>query len=161
MNSTTEDNRLYSYTRYDELGRIREVGQVSNTVANGAISKVITRSDTALKRWLDVLDNRRSQITATYYDEAFTGFTNVPDPSLLMTQRNLRNRLSYTYYADTGSYSLYRQATFYTYDILGNVDTLLQDYGITLLLSFGNMIQEQVEDGTLTRNLSLGKVLML
>ena len=41
----------------------------------------------------------------------------------------MRNRVSYTTITDTGTISAFNQGTFYTYDILGNVDQLLQDYG--------------------------------
>ena len=37
--------------------------------------------------------------------------------------------MSYTSITDTASMSAFNQATFYSYDIHGNVDTLLQDYG--------------------------------
>jgi YD repeat-containing protein len=66
--SGTEENRLYSYTRYDSLGRITEVGQVSNTGANGAMSNAISRDPSLLNNWLLTLNNRRGQITNTVYD---------------------------------------------------------------------------------------------
>ncbi len=37
--------------------------------------------------------------------------------------------MSYTTYTDGWNIANYNQGTFYTYDIHGNVDTLLQDYG--------------------------------
>ena len=45
-----------------------------------------------------------------------------------MSQSNLRNRVSYTTLTQSAD-AAYNQATFYSYDIHGNVDTLLQDYG--------------------------------
>jgi hypothetical protein len=50
-------------------------------------------------------------------------------PFVPVVQRNLRNRVSYTSYTSGGNPAQYNQGTFYTYDIEGNVDTLLQDYG--------------------------------
>ncbi|WP_133055343.1 hypothetical protein, partial [Niastella koreensis] len=87
-----EDNRLYSYTRYDSLGRITEVGQVSNTAANGAMTEVISRNQPILDNWLATLQNRRGQITNTVYDLPYPGFTGVGDPRQIITQKNLRNR---------------------------------------------------------------------
>jgi RHS repeat-associated core domain len=134
--STTENNRQYSYTWYDKLGRIVEVGQVSNTTANGEMTHAISKNATSLGTWLGNLSTRRSQYIATWYDDA-------PIPPSIEGQigrRNLRNRVSHTYYADTGNFSLYAAAIYYTYDILGNVDTILQDYGNSSGASVQNMM---------------------
>ncbi|THU30796.1 RHS repeat protein [Niastella caeni] len=127
--SATEEGSLYSYTKYDSLGRITEVGQVSNTGANGAMTNAISRNQPSLNNWLLALHNRRGQITNTVYDLPYTGFEGLADQRLVISQKNLRNRVSYTTLTDTGLYNVYSQGTFYTYDILGNVDQLLQDYG--------------------------------
>jgi RHS repeat-associated protein len=127
--SGSEDARLYSYTKYDSLGRITEVGQVSNTAANGAMTEVVSRNQPILNNWLDALQNRRGQITNTVYDLPYPGFDGVADPRQIITQKNLRNRVSYTTITDTGTSNAFNQGTIYTYDILGNVDYLLQDYG--------------------------------
>ncbi|WP_207513120.1 RHS repeat-associated core domain-containing protein [Longitalea luteola] len=130
----TEQNRLYSYTKYDSLGRITEVGQVSNTDANGAMTNAISRNQGSLNNWLNTLHGRRGQITNTVYDLPYPGFIGIGDMRQVITQKNLRNRVSYTTITDTGTSNAYNQGTFYTYDILGNVDQLLQDYGSS---SFG------------------------
>ncbi|OQP68407.1 RHS repeat domain-containing protein [Niastella populi] len=127
--SATEENRLYSYTKYDSLGRITEVGQVSNQASNGAMTDAVSRNQPVLENWLAALYSRRGQITNTVYDLPYPGFVNFGDPRRVITQRNLRNRVSYTTLTDTGLYNIPSQGTFYTYDILGNVDHLLQDYG--------------------------------
>jgi hypothetical protein len=49
----------------------------------------------------------------------------------VVQQKNLRNRVSFVQFADTANGSSFNQATYYSYDIHGNVDTLLQDYGVT------------------------------
>ncbi|OQP52818.1 hypothetical protein A4H97_24270 [Niastella yeongjuensis] len=125
--SASEEGRLYSYTQYDTLGRITEVGQVSNTSGNGAMTDAISRDPNLLSSWLLTLTNRRGQITNTVYDlpYPFDG----GDPRQVIEQKNLRNRVSYTTITDTGTSNAFNQGTFYTYDILGNVDHLLQDYG--------------------------------
>ncbi|HYC28768.1 MAG TPA: hypothetical protein VEB42_08125, partial [Chitinophagaceae bacterium] len=124
-NGSGEDNRLYSYTKYDVLGRITEVGQVKNTTANGAMTDLIARDPASLESWNLTLANRRGQITSTSYDVAFTGFGS----SAPIIQRNLRNRVSFTTYTDTATLMSFNNGTFFTYDIHGNVDTLLQHYG--------------------------------
>jgi RHS repeat-associated protein len=74
--------------------------------------------------------NTRRQITNTYYDVAYAGFSGLSDP---LVAKNLRSRVSYTTYTEGSNPALYDQATFYSYDIHGNVDTLLQDYRTGLM----------------------------
>ena len=63
------------------------------------------------------------------YDQEYAGFTGFNN-RLVVQQKNLRNRVSYTSYTDSPLILIaYNNATFYTYDIHGYVDTLLQDYG--------------------------------
>jgi RHS repeat-associated protein len=116
----------YSYTLYDYLGRIGEVGQVINQAA--AMTQTISRNATSLNNWIAANASAKEQVTRTFYD-------NAPDPSLLNNEikpRNLRNRVAYTTLTDGASTALagYNYASFYTYDIHGNVDTLLHDYGL-------------------------------
>ncbi|WP_315819572.1 RHS repeat-associated core domain-containing protein [Paraflavitalea speifideaquila] len=93
------------------------------------MTNALSRNPTLLDNWLLALNNRREQITQTIYDQPYSGFVGVIDPSTVIAQRNMRNRVSYVTYTENSNPSAYNQATFYTYDILGNVDTLLQDYG--------------------------------
>lgn len=119
----TEADRSYSYTQYDYLGRIKEVGQVKNTTANGVMTNTISRSVNNLENWIAALNNNKEQVTRTFYDVAYTPIATE------LAQQNLRNRVSYTSITQSNSATAYNSATFYTYDIHGNVDTLLQDYG--------------------------------
>jgi hypothetical protein len=115
--SSTENNRLYSYTKYDSIGRITEVGQVSNTSGNGAMTDDISRDPVLLDTWLATLNNRRGQITNTVYDLPYAGFDGIGDTRLVIEQKNLRNRVSYTTITDTGTSNIYSQGTFYTYKL--------------------------------------------
>ncbi|AXY74707.1 hypothetical protein D3H65_12250 [Paraflavitalea soli] len=125
---STTGSRFFSYTRYDELGRITEVGQIRDT-SGSVISDTLTRNETILRGWLDNLVKYRGQVTQTVYDTAYIGF-GAGDQRLVVQQQNLRNRVSYTTYADSpGVTAAFNQGTFYSYDLHGNVDTLLQDYG--------------------------------
>src|ERR1700744_386709 len=116
----------YSYTLYDALGRITEVGQKPQTTA---MMQTISQDTTALPNWLNDLTagGVKVQITRTGYDIPFLPGGESP----YMTGINLRNRVAYTMVidADNTNQPPYRAATFYSYDPHGNVDTLLQDYG--------------------------------
>jgi RHS repeat-associated protein len=160
--SSDDNNRLYSYTKYDVLGRITEVGQVKNLNTNGTITDNITRNETLLNNWLLALDNRREQVTSTVYDIPYDGYIGfVGDTRLIIRQRNLRNRVSYVTYADAGG-SNFNQGTFYTYDIHGNVDTLLQDYGpSTALPNIMNKNGNRYKKITYKYDLISGKVNMV
>jgi hypothetical protein len=122
-----ELNSLYSYTQYDDLGRIVEVGQIKNDNGSEPVTHLLTRSKIALTDWLDDRSLLRGQITQTAYDERYAGFIGTEDVTIW--QRNLRNRVSYTWLIDSTTTSGFNQASFYCYDIHGNVDTFLQDYG--------------------------------
>ena len=118
-------NKKYSYTKYDALGRISEVGELkSSTVMNYAKCK----DETQLQSWMDAADGTRTQITKTYYDReypvALTG---------ILVQQNLRSRVSWTALYDDAAKAdaevQFSAASIYSYDIHGNVDVMLQDYG--------------------------------
>jgi YD repeat-containing protein len=110
------DNK-YSYTLYDVLGRIMEVGQKPHTTA---MSQAVSQDPDALHNWITVTGSTREQLTCTVYDLAYEAMN-----SYYLTQRNLRNRVSYTFTKNLESDDWQDAASFYTYDVHGNVDTLL------------------------------------
>lgn len=123
----------YSYTEYDALGRISQVGQKpQDTLMTWATSKSIN----GLDNWLNAAQNKE-QITRTVYD--FSYYAGELPTALAPTlyQRNVRNRVSYTQVIDAepagndpGKWAgVHTAATYYSYDIHGNVDTLVQDFG--------------------------------
>ncbi|MBO9702031.1 MAG: choice-of-anchor L domain-containing protein, partial [Sporocytophaga sp.] len=121
----------YSYTVYDNLGRITEVGEILQTPANSISTKTKSNNGTqvptaAFLTWLAQGDKR--QITKSYYDVAT--FT-IPG----LTQENLKKRVaSVTYQEASGT--AYDHATHYSYDIHGNVKSLVQDNtALTTVLS--------------------------
>ena len=131
----TENDRQYSYTAYDWLGRINEVGQVNNTTANGAMTDAVSRSGNSLNTWLVNLTNKKEQVTRTFYDLAYP-FSNV----IPLNAVNLRNRVAYTTLTIDDNTSNYNAGSFYSYDIHGNVDTLLQDFGNSNQLATANIM---------------------
>jgi RHS repeat-associated protein len=137
--STTETNRPYSYTLYDQLGRIKEVGQIANA-GSVTMSDSISRSDTLLNAWITTSAANKAMITQTNYDVAYAGFSGYS--TIPVVQRNMRNRVSYTSYTLASNPANYNQASFFTYDIEGNVDTLIQDYGSITLVANQNIMNK-------------------
>ncbi len=88
-----ENGRSYSYTLYDYIGRITEVGEYVNP-SNTPMSDALSRSESQLKSWLNTLGNR-SQITSTVYDLEYPGWVT---PNKQVYAKNLRNRVAYTKY---------------------------------------------------------------
>ncbi|HEY0030789.1 MAG TPA: hypothetical protein VGC65_08530 [Bacteroidia bacterium] len=135
--NTRQFNRTpksFSYTLYDELGRIKEVGEkyenttsakhptVFGTTINGLLNlKAI--DDTKLLTWVNDATGARKEVTQTYYDNQ------VILPTTYATQENLRKRVSSVTYEDVfdDDSTSYEHGTHYTYDIHGNVSTLWQD----------------------------------
>ncbi len=135
----------YSYTRYDNLGRIEEVGQLTSATA---MTQATAQSSTATTTWwTTTVNNSREQITKTVYDLAFTTLC-TPAPSVLC-QKNLRNRVSYTYVQPSASYSNiglpYTSASYYSYDIHGNVDVLLQHYNSGVMQTVSGNAFKRIE----------------
>jgi hypothetical protein len=119
QNAKQAIDTLFSYTLYDALGRIREVGEIkknSLAVWNGlpyAYSTHLTFVGTSISR---------KQVTQTEYDFASTP---VPSPNGHFTQHYLRSRVSGVTYKRAYSDNI-RHATYYDYDLHGNVQSLLQ-----------------------------------
>lgn len=138
QNAKQLSNAEYSYTLYDSLGRITEVGELTNSTA-------ITNSrvDAVLSAWINGVASTKEQITQTSYDLAYSPVA----PEL--SQQNLRNRVSYSaYYAlesDINNLTpTQAAATYYSYDILGNVDTLVHDYHYGIMNSTNNRFKKVV-----------------
>jgi len=110
----------YSYTIYDGLGRIIEVGQKPSTTS---MSQSISTNQTTLTNWLST-GSAKEQITRTLYDIPYLAGNGAP-----LYQSNLRNRVSTTTYYNLSTDIHPASATYYSYDIEGNVDTLIQDNG--------------------------------
>jgi RHS repeat-associated protein len=124
----------YSYTLYDALGRITEVGEKTDSTATGLVPFAGIFGDyvggrfnpyvinqAAFTSWVNTGSVRR-EVTHTYYDNALSS---VPSG---VSQLNLRKRVSTVTYEDRddGNATTYQHGTYYSYDIHGNVNTLWQ-----------------------------------
>jgi len=130
--------RRYSYTLYDELGRVHESGElhdVSSTLpgifgmnVNGMFKPEVIDYSTFLA-WVDPNDERY-EVVRTQYDEAFN------DPTIHSQftngQQNLRLRVAHSTYAekipDDRDVLTYEHASHYSYDIHGNLNELVQEH---------------------------------
>jgi RHS repeat-associated protein len=112
-----KDNN-YSYTRYDAQGRITEVGELNTAEGITALLNLSTGDLDQIAFPTAKAGRVFSDITKTYYD--------VAAPSAPMQQDYLRNRVSYVEVLDKGAVANDVTATYYSYDIHGNVKSLLQ-----------------------------------
>ncbi len=139
QNAKQQPGNKYSYTTYDILGRITEVGELTNSAAMNALK---SKTPDQLTTWLSNAAATKTQVTATVYDEAYT-----PLNGLVLTAHNLRNRVSYTRVfasASDLSQGKHASATFYSYDIHGNADTVVQDFTIASLPSGSNRFWKKI-----------------
>jgi RHS repeat-associated protein len=109
----------YSYTKYDALGRITEAGE--KILATGPITEENVRNEGFLSTFHGSGSNQ--QVTVTAYDEA----PSWAPPGLVL--RNLRKRVvaSATLHAGSDPAVNRFAATYYSYDITGNVEALTQE----------------------------------
>ncbi|MDD4395862.1 MAG: hypothetical protein PHQ33_08250, partial [Bacteroidales bacterium] len=114
QNAQQKTEKLYSYTLYDELGRIVEVGQLHT---EQTINQQLAEDNSALADFIN--SGEKSEITRTYYD--FPLLTT-------LNQNHLRNRIAcITFHSIDTTPLLYRSATHYSYDIHGNVQQIIQN----------------------------------
>ncbi len=119
------DGNIYSYTRYDLLGRTFESGKVKS---NTTINATLTRN---FSNWSNFITGQpnRTEITFTRYDASLS--STISTKFGTSGQQNLRNRVASVFsFANKAALdnTQYIHATHYTYDIMGNVYKLIQDY---------------------------------
>ena len=112
QNDEQADDNKYSYTIYDALGRISQVGQITH---NTAMTNKIAISD--YESWLIDDDADFEQITTTTYDNDIA--------SSPITQANLRGRVAYVEIDYDGDNTEDHRIN-YSYDIHGNVKEIEQ-----------------------------------
>jgi RHS repeat-associated protein len=120
--------KKHSYTQYDALGRVFEVGEITKTGVDSLMTDLTARDSAGLAGWLTVsASTTKAFITRTFYDDS-TFY--LKKPLGADRQDNLRNRVASTTIRQNyngGVDSLYDYATHYSYDVTGNVKTVIQD----------------------------------
>lgn len=110
-------NCRYSYTTYDALGRITEVGEISSPITQPSLdNKYLNNVDFPLYSGYTIT---KSQQTKTIYDVTTC-------PATVLNQQNLRGRVA-AVEIDEDADGKYEYATHYSYDMHGNVKTLIQE----------------------------------
>lgn len=126
-NTANNSANRYSYTQYDGIGRITEVGEkygAATLYFENEGGTVDTKSISSLTPWY--FSGTDKQVTLTVYDQPNTTLvTNTSITSLQTT--NARKRVVAAVYKELKSNAYYDFATHYVYDINGNVKTLFQD----------------------------------
>jgi RHS repeat-associated protein len=112
---------VYSYTKYDELTRVVQTSEITSTTP---LTDAISKSNTALTGWYSNAYNFQTQVVQTIYDEGYS----IID-GYVFNQDNLRNRVAYTRVWNSIGDPYAASATYYNYDIHGNVNELLRDFG--------------------------------
>ncbi|MBI1308197.1 MAG: hypothetical protein GC181_16465, partial [Bacteroidetes bacterium] len=116
QNAKQRTDQNYSYTLYDSLGRIHEVGQIHQT---NAMTVAIAFDTNSLSTWITA--GTSAQITRTWYDASPVDLSGQG-----FMHRNLRSRVSAMAYYESED-SAYQHAVFYDYDIHGNVQELVRE----------------------------------
>jgi hypothetical protein len=128
----------YSYTLYDDLNRIVESGEVVKVDGISGISNASMESQVRYgeyKNWVN--SGQKQEVSFTQYDAQIAHWqTNANVLVKDFKQENLRKRVSGTFYLE-GPYTgdsrakinegKYQFASFYSYDIHGNVKTLINE----------------------------------
>lgn len=117
--------KRWSYTVYDALGRIKEVGELNASAAPTTAQLAATNFP---DNWAGTITaNPRTDVTLTYYDVVDPTIGTPVQPFFSSgQQKNLRKRVAHTFHLEYsnmgGTY-----ATHYSYDIHGNVEELVQE----------------------------------
>ena len=123
--------RAYSYTLYDVIGRITEVGEILTDKAITTYKNTSQVQYTAHTAFVAGAGFKH-QVTGTVYDK-----NAIPPENFTPTY--LRNRVAYTSYQQTPLKNEVQQ-THYSYDVHGNVNSLLQ-----IIQKDGQQLAKQVD----------------
>jgi RHS repeat-associated protein len=147
QNAKQLTSNSYSYTAYDDQGRTTEVGELSSSTG---MTDLISQHDQSLSSWFNSVSGSRREITRTTYDLAYPFFD-----AEEFAGRNLRNRISWTALyrnADSVTSGGHSVASFYSYDIHGGIDTLLQDYKEGKMAKVGHRFKRMAYNYDLVSN---------
>jgi RHS repeat-associated protein len=151
QNAKQAPGKYFSYTEYDDLGRIQEVGQKKINISGLPADDYVNISAAA-----DFVNARsgNEQMVNTYYDDVKAiSIVGLPTAPL---QTNLRKRVAASTYTQTYNGPIL-QGTYYNYDLDGNVKTLYQringldlkqiEYEYDLISGKVNFVKYQAVDG--------------
>ncbi|HUC83311.1 MAG TPA: RHS repeat-associated core domain-containing protein [Flavisolibacter sp.] len=113
--SNNEPANRYSYTKYDGLGRITEVGEKTGVTSD--MTHDAAKNIDQLKDWLTDPASTNKQVTKTLYDN--------PVNLSFQTMANSRKRVVASVYLEN-ALDAEGDSTLYAYDLTGNVKTLVQ-----------------------------------
>jgi RHS repeat-associated protein len=137
-NSASKRYFNYSYTKYDALGRITEVGEGSKIALTAGVDPAVFSPDATtvnnapfFEATAVLSSTNPNQATGPNHTYQLAQITkNTYDlPSIMVlgfTQDNLRKRLTSSSIDDDGD-NVYEYATHYSYDVHSNIKSLLQD----------------------------------
>lgn len=123
-------NNIYSYSRYDYLGRVVQGGEMTISQDLAAMTTTAVAAMTFVSNYPDNLASSLREVTTSYYgdDPAYTPL--VPGTAFSAgSQENLRTRIAAVTFEDVDDHSAstYNHATHYSYDIHGKVQELIQE----------------------------------
>ena len=111
----------YSYTLYDALGRVTQTGEGVNASTPATIL-----TTTAFNTWFGTLTSK-AHVTRTYYDISPITSAQLPAAYPRLNQRSRVAASSIVANYSSTSNDVYDYATHYSYDITGDVATIIQD----------------------------------
>jgi hypothetical protein len=143
QNARQITNGDFSYSIYDDLGRVTEVGEADLsgtgiTIDNDLTCEMTSTAHADLITVTGAIPANNSQVTKTIYDEKADAFDY---NSVSVDLHNLRNRVAQTELDMDGDGS-YESATHYSYDIHGNVNELYQENLDAPLVMLGQTVKK-------------------
>jgi len=125
-NAKQAATKRYSYTTYDALNRITEVGEKNYTGGTVAVSATGFYTPASVQTILAFGSN--SQLIRTFYDSPYP----LSGTNPVYPQENLRKRVAASVYLPSAGIGI-ETGTYFTYDLSGNVKTIWQQiYGLAV-----------------------------